>query len=442
MDALQAQCKDADKYPLNMSLAGQPKYTVDLRHRRLRDDANRLFKADKGFLEFLEFSEGGKEFIDFLLIFGRQTRAQHFHFCAFKQRTRLASCKEDFSAYGLKIPSIGWSGRDLQLCYNLKSMETSSQGGWPWSVRDCVINHSFDLEKVRCTWIVIKGNALIQDRIRTATKYQSPSELSSFQSTDRSFASTLATHSIIANWAAENWDIYITFVEARFHEVSCRAITNEIDISGSPTIVEENAGDSVPRYARTDTGRSSKSIMSLFSRTFLNVFDTSSSSSTGHGEKNSKSQPMSHMKSGLRQPRPPSISAKTRKVEFETRGQQFISVSDLQILHTLHERTNESVLVLQLNIKMMSSLVDFYRNTLQSPYFPESILSNSRDDFAHFKSTLQEVQYDLETHILRLNTLAGYIVECKTLVCFSRRISVTKLINIAVWHLGPPEYAK
>ena len=60
MEALQAQCRDAEQYPQNMPLSGHLKYTVDLKYTQLNDQIYRLFKEEKGTLEFLEFSEGGK----------------------------------------------------------------------------------------------------------------------------------------------------------------------------------------------------------------------------------------------------------------------------------------------------------------------------------------------------------------------------------------------
>lgn len=83
--------------------------------------------------------------LDFLFPFGRQEYAKDFHFSGFRQDTCLAEFER-----GLQIPELGWSGLGIQLCYGLKSVETSlSQPEWPWSIRQCAIHHSLDLESGR-----------------------------------------------------------------------------------------------------------------------------------------------------------------------------------------------------------------------------------------------------------------------------------------------------
>ena len=59
-------------------------------------------------------------FLDFLFPFGNQQYAQDFHFSGFKYEDRFSDADS-----GLRIPELGWSGRDFQFCYNLKSKEPS-----------------------------------------------------------------------------------------------------------------------------------------------------------------------------------------------------------------------------------------------------------------------------------------------------------------------------
>ena len=353
------------------------------------------------------------EFIDFLLIFGKQSRAQLFQFGAFRQRTRLFTSGFQ-SLPGLKIPALGWSGRDLQLCYNLKSMEPSSQGGWPWSARDCAINHTFDIDSIRIIWIMIKGDALIQDRIRSATKNQSPAELSSFQSLDRAFASTLATHLIIIVWATENWEQFISFVEGEYHEISRRAVSNEIEIP--PILVRDGASGSLPIPRRTSTEKSGKSIFSISSHARNKNFDSLSSFT-----KKDMASPMQQVinpEIGLKHNIIPTAKGAMR-VEFDTRGQQAFSFGDLQALQNLDDKAKEAILILRLNMKIMLQLVQYYETTMRSTHFPKPVSRNCHDEFDSFQSRIEGLRDDLQTYILKLETLVEYIASCKTLV--SRR---------------------
>ena len=350
------------------------------------------------------------EFIDFLLIFGKQTRPQHFHFGAFRQQARLAAPASQASPHSLKIPELDWSGRDFQLCYNVKSMEPSSQGDWPWSPRDCIINHTFELETTRIIWIIIKGNTLIQDRIRSATRYQSPGELSSFRTLEDAFASTLATHLLISEWAAENWDEFITFIETKYHEISRRAMSNDIDIP--PVIISEGGDGPLSNTKRTNTEKSAKSGLSSFSRTRMETFD--SWSSLIKGDKAWFPKPDVNLVTDSKdRVRPP--AKKTMRVEFETPGQQEFTFSDLQSLHHLHDRAKEAILILKLNIKIMSQLVKFYGTTIPSQQFPAA-LRNCVGEYNVFRGRIEAIQDDLHTYVLKLETLVGHVEGCKALV--------------------------
>ena len=357
------------------------------------------------------------EFIDFLSVFGKQTRARHFHFGAFKRRTRLGTSTRSSSSHGLQIPQLGWSGRDLQTCYNLKSMEASSQGGWPWSPRDCIVNHTFDVENVKTTWIIIKGNKLIQDRVLSAGKYQSPAELSSFQTLDRAFVSTFATHLLICDWAAENWEQFVSYVEDRHHDISRRVVSNEINIP--PMFVRASGSSPHQNNKRTETDLSAKSAISGMSKlrtdtleSWLSILkkDTALPSQLDANPeivvKNNSSFP----------------NKETMKVEFDTQGQDGFSFGDLQTLHDLHNKAKEAILILQLNIKVISQLLDYYRTTLRLEKFPKEIVQNSAEEFDYFQSRIEEMKGDFRTYILKLETLVDYNNGCEMLVRLQGRL--------------------
>ncbi|KAL8909098.1 MAG: hypothetical protein Q9207_000432 [Kuettlingeria erythrocarpa] len=175
------------------------------------------------------------EFVDLILPLGERIMAQDFFSNGFYQHTRLSD-----DARGLVVPERAWSGRDFQICYSLKSVERSEvQTDWPWSVRHCATHHAFDIENVRSTWIVVKGNPILKERITSATSARAPPEFSSYDNIENAFAAALSTHMIIVDWSAENWRWYINFLEDKFREITEGAISTDADIPLSPKETED-----------------------------------------------------------------------------------------------------------------------------------------------------------------------------------------------------------
>ena len=370
------------------------------------------------------------EFIDFLMTFGRQSRARQFHRSACKSRTRLRtsrSLERQSSSASLRIPILGWSGQDLQICYNLKSMESSSQGDWPWSLRDCAVNHTFDLQITRVTWIMIKGNTLIQDRIRAAALYQSPAELSTFQTRAKAFASTLATHLLIFGWAAENWENFIDFIDEKHHEISRRAISDEIDIP--PAIIRSDKSSSFQEFKQTHTDLSARSVTSGLSR----IPHHTPESLTPILKKDRGSLPITDAAWDAEAKDVLPTTKKTLRVGFDSRGQQDFYFSDLQKLQFIQDKANEAILVLKLNTKVMAQIWDFYHIAL--PLQQVSTTGQCEEDLQVFTSRSQVLQDDLNTFVLKLETLATSIAGSKQLVsdliCHTRgRIDYPQIYGI------------
>jgi hypothetical protein len=96
-------------------------------------------------------------FLDFVFPFGEQEYAQDFYFSGLREETSL-----DSGGGYPAISELGRSGREMRLCYNLRSVEASSgQTNLPWSIRQTAVYHEFDIETGRSVWITVKGNKLI-----------------------------------------------------------------------------------------------------------------------------------------------------------------------------------------------------------------------------------------------------------------------------------------
>ena len=354
------------------------------------------------------------QFLDFLFAFGKQGHAQDLYCSGFRQLTRLTN----FEA-GLCVPELGWSGRDLQLCYSLKSVEKSAfQKDWPWSIRHCAAHHSFDVDNVRSTWIIIKGDRLMERRIHSATSDRGPTQFSSFQTVEQAFAAALATHLLLCDWSGENWRWYIRFLEDELQKMTRETITINADVPLSPG-VEEDYFTMQPRQMTNKTTRTTKSFYSIFSQA-----RTQTNESLQFGfEKKPPPPPRAYTNpAGFKQPLPPgftmdgSQSPKPEAMPYENYGQQQFSFSDLQKTQDIEEKANETALVLRLNLNVIWQLRNYYRSIIQSQDFPKAVAQKCSGEMARFELRIDGITGDMELQILRVEALIQLLAERKTLV--------------------------
>jgi hypothetical protein len=166
-------------------------------------------------------------FVDFVLPFGWQEHAQDFQFSGFREEARLSENLQD-----LALPEFGRSGRDLRLCYNLRSVERSmSNPKLPWSIRQCAIYHAIDLKNGRLFWITVKGNKGINERITELSKRASHS---SIRTCREALSASLETHALMCNWSAENWRWYINDLEERFQGLTRPILNLQVEKTRTP----------------------------------------------------------------------------------------------------------------------------------------------------------------------------------------------------------------
>src|SRR5689334_11632752 len=80
----------------------------------------------------------------FTVVFGHQVEAVELRFSGFRERVLLSH-----SARGLNLEELALSGRNYQLCYNIKCVARkyphSKKENWLWSARQASIHHQFDM---------------------------------------------------------------------------------------------------------------------------------------------------------------------------------------------------------------------------------------------------------------------------------------------------------
>lgn len=245
------------------------------------------------------------EFVEFLLAFGVTEHPKDFNYSGFRSDMDF-----DHDANRLKLRALGRSGRELRLCYMLRSVErvkspSGAEPNWPWSLRPTATYHSFDVETARSVWVIVKANKLIKDRAKSACTdqglYQTSAEEFTEDSSDNLFESTLRTHLILCAWAGENWRWYINFVEERVQKLTRGTLTESMTLPEMPI----------------------------------------------------RPPPQDRTKASFK-----SDADADEKVE-ESHASHF-SFEHLQEVHYVEEKANEAMLVLQANSSVIQELRDFY----------------------------------------------------------------------------------
>ncbi|KAL9080572.1 MAG: hypothetical protein Q9157_000714 [Trypethelium eluteriae] len=212
-----SNCSD---YPANLIVKGTSNHrsTLSSYKKRLDDAESKLClipdtdDVDQEFeVHFRDLKTADGK--DFMFIFGAQSDPKDLRFSGFRERTMMRD-----PARGLPVPSLGRSGRNFQISYNLKGVTFKSKGNESmrldeWSIRQAAIYHQFDIVFGTTLWIVTKGRLDIQQRYKELTGPDGRAEDKSFDSLEDCFRSTLAAHLLYCHWSTEDWRWYIRWLE-------------------------------------------------------------------------------------------------------------------------------------------------------------------------------------------------------------------------------------
>lgn len=156
-------------------------------------------------------------YLDFISVFGQQSRPRDLRFSGFRDQTLLSGPLK-----GPVIPDLGRSGRQFQLCYNLKSVSPPSSvdpmDAKEWPIRQAAIHHQFDVLEGTTLWLITKGNLDLKDRIQDMTGKDGRPEDRAFGTSEECFKSSLAVHLMLCHWSTEEWRWYIQRLEAVIEE--------------------------------------------------------------------------------------------------------------------------------------------------------------------------------------------------------------------------------
>ena len=386
---------------------------IDRRFMHAPNSRAKLRVTREMLLATMSYHQIMASFLDFLFSFGAQHHAKDFFFTGFRHDTRLSDLEKHIA-----IPTLGRSGQILRLCYSLRSIETSlDQEYWPWSIRGTATHHSFDFETGRASWMIVKGEGGIsmKERIITETSSQNGSMLNKFDSRDQAFSSTMSTHLMLCNWSGENWRWYINYMEQEVQAITRKTLS--VMVAKPPT-------EPKPKlvFTRSDTG----------------VLIPRRKTSTFKGLANRTQQPIPMTKVALVPPTqgapppgpPPPLSTLSQATNFDPlqHDSKLFSFEDLRRIEYIEEHANEALLVITLNNRILSALVQHYTAVMKSTSCPSDLRKNCGNDFRRFTSRISDISAEIQIQKTRVETLLRLLADRKALVFVYLHMEIPKLI--------------
>ena len=175
---------------------------------------SRLAITRKVFARILTYHQVMPGYLDFVCLFGSQSEPRGLRFSGFREQTLISS-----PARGPAASTLGRSGRQYQLSYNLKGVTctnpsvTVATQDKEWSIRQLAVHHQFDVVTGTTLWIMTKGDLEIQKRIKEMTGRDGRPEDKACNTPEECFRCTLRVHLLNSYWAMEEWHSFIQWLE-------------------------------------------------------------------------------------------------------------------------------------------------------------------------------------------------------------------------------------
>ncbi|KAL1606267.1 hypothetical protein SLS60_003669 [Paraconiothyrium brasiliense] len=182
--------------------------------------------------------------IDFLSVFAQPPQKREIGFSGFFDQVTLsqrntganvagapqhvtANSKQHITVranapHGPAVSILGRSGRQYQMCYNLKRVARtrgnakSAIDDQNWSIQQNEFHHQFDVAEGTALWISAKGRVEdYRDEVLSLTggiNGDKPEDLS-FDTREACFASSLTVHLMNCHWASQDWRGYVKYLE-------------------------------------------------------------------------------------------------------------------------------------------------------------------------------------------------------------------------------------
>ena len=398
-------------------------------------------------------------FLDFVFPFGMNEEAQDFYFSGLKGEYRLAPDEKT-----CVLPSLGRSGRNLRFYYNLRSVEpTQSQSSLPWSIRQCALYHTFDVENGKMIWIVIKENKTIQRRVTEAAERSTQSS-NPLKCRSSAFAAALRTHLLLCNWSGENWRWYINDLEDQLQSLTRGVSALEVEKSPSPLSSPKITSPriSVGPFASLSRSHTLRPILTgqawtrantlrecpqTYTRTTTTTFDNQSCSVWASAQRASASPEAKRWKSAMddlggllaRPLRSDTVNSSSTFGDEKTllaspkamvspetqlassgggvdKDSDKFTLKNLQAIQHIEQKTQEAMLVLKLNTDVLEQLRLHYDEVAEHAEFPQELKDGCKINLHRFNKGIVGVEKDMHMLQSRTKTLLHLLANRKNLV--------------------------
>lgn len=362
-------------------------------------------------LWILTFFQVLPSFLEFLFAFGKQLRAVDFQFSGFREDNRVEA--------GLNrgpVPGLNRSGQDFQICYNLKTFEYKAGIAWPWSSRQTVVWHSFDVQTGRASWIAIKANDIIRERLKEVSNMSLARNNDLYKSAAEMFVNTLTCHTVIIEWSGEGWRRYINFLDEQLQSLKRRAVVDRVSRYATPA---------PPRTSATSAGIPMADLPPARTWTLLNAATHATTANAAGGAPAVPLQPPQPLPPGVainlpEEPReppnaPPEFDPKHPGADLDE-DQTVYKIEELQDAQAFEGMVNETCLVLKSNFPVLTQIEAFYRELPESPDLDPALKDCMKANIPRFLKRIQAVRSDLQMHLDRIGTVSKAISECKNLL--------------------------
>ena len=180
----------------------------------------------KMLVRVLSYYQVMPSYLEFLFVFGIHKHSREQRFSGFRSELMLSD------GHNAAIASLGRSGRQFQLCYNLKTVGKWMEKGQlrpsdeNWSIRQGAFYHQFDVKNGNSLWIITRAGLDIKQRVESMTGKTGRSEDRQFQDLQQSLRSSLAVHLLLCHWSVENWRPYFQWSEETVEREVKRNVMN------------------------------------------------------------------------------------------------------------------------------------------------------------------------------------------------------------------------
>lgn len=311
-----------------------------------------------------------------------------YEMCLGKSQARLA------------LPSMRISGFRFQHCFNLIGVEKDEKQHEPWLIRQTAAYHSFDVAYHRSTWIVLKGNKLIRDRLEASTATYRKRHPEYPNTAQGCFLANLRSHMLIFQWSAENWEPYIDYLEKMLSRLRTIAKHGPVLEFAKEDGIERNLNRNetwATLSSRKDTGLSetTKAPSSpARSGGVFGVFRSSSGLDSLLKQHTSNTAPV---------PTNPT-STDGQDQDWDLEG--MFSFDKVQSLHHIGGRVQEAINILAQNKRLLEEVKRYFQNLIDSPSFLSFVdLQAHTEGMTVFFRGIDKIVGELESHQSRLQDM-------------------------------------